>query len=71
MDYADDDFNRVVLAVTAGFGVLHPAGPGPDSHVIEIRGKYCFQNLLNEDFYVTVLNQDVAMVMVGYRYQLR
>ena len=68
-DYASDDFNRAVFAVTAGIGFLRPIGLG--SIVVEIRGRYCFQNLLNEDIYAGVLKQIAAMTMIGYSFPIR
>jgi len=65
-EYADDDFNKLVFAATGGFGILYPAGPG--SLVFEVRGRYCFQNLLNEDVWITVFNQYAVMVMIGYSF---
>ena len=65
-NYGDDELTKVLFAAAAGFSYLNPLGPG--SLVLELRGRYCFQNIFDEDVSATVRNQYAVMVMVGYSY---
>ena len=63
LSYMDDHFAQNVFAATAGFGILYPFSSA--SLVVELRGQYCFQNLLNEDVSSTVFYQYAVWIMVG------
>ncbi len=68
-DYEDDDFAKTVLAVTGGGGYMVPAGPG--ALLVEVRGQYSLQNMLNEDVYLDTFHNYALMMMLGYSYSFR
>jgi hypothetical protein len=67
VDYEDDVFKKMVFAVTGGGGSMVPVGPG--DLLVEVRGQYSLQNMLNEDEYR--FHNYSIMMMLGYSYSFR